>query len=260
MARNNLLSLHEAIVVALINQPTRIASFEEIASFIKQRGLFPERKEGISLAEQVMLRSTKSKGRYKHLFEEIGAGYIRLRDSYAEYPLMLSNSLDAILANHRLIYRSNPIKIRVKDEKMGVFRKVELSATTIICITTKGKSGEKKYLYVKEDDLEGNTIVGIYGINGSIEKMRKLFDPIYHYLAPVSDSALVNISFFKLIPNKTLKPLVVFRDIQELSPFKFSSSPAAKEYYRLFQIVQESYQHRISFEKSILAWKSDNPV
>jgi len=77
----NLLTLHEAIVLALVNQPNRTASFEEIANFIIKRDLYPNRKGNIPLSTQVMLRSTKANGAYAHLFEEVGAGYVRLRDS-----------------------------------------------------------------------------------------------------------------------------------------------------------------------------------
>jgi len=75
----NILTLHEAIAVALLNKPDRQATFEEIALFIEKRKLFPVRKGGIPLATQVMLRSTKSSGRYKHLFEEISGGKVKLK-------------------------------------------------------------------------------------------------------------------------------------------------------------------------------------
>ena len=45
MPRKNLISLHEAIVIALINKPDRTATFEEIADFITERRLYPEEKE-----------------------------------------------------------------------------------------------------------------------------------------------------------------------------------------------------------------------
>ncbi|MCQ6959557.1 hypothetical protein [Mucilaginibacter aquariorum] len=76
----NLLTLHEAIVLALINNDNRSGTFDDIAEFIKTRNLFPIRKEGISLSKQVMLRSTKSKKRYLYLFEEIDSNIIRLRN------------------------------------------------------------------------------------------------------------------------------------------------------------------------------------
>ncbi|TSJ44560.1 hypothetical protein FO440_10405 [Mucilaginibacter corticis] len=76
----NLLKLHEAIVLALISKENRTASFEEIEKFITDRNLFPERKGNITLAKQVMLRSTKSKGRYLHLFEPVSDNLIRLRN------------------------------------------------------------------------------------------------------------------------------------------------------------------------------------
>lgn len=80
MARKNLLSLHEAIVVALITLPTRSATFEMIAQIIISRNLITERKGNIDLAKQVMLRTTKSKGKYFHLFEQLEGDRIRLRN------------------------------------------------------------------------------------------------------------------------------------------------------------------------------------
>ena len=258
MPRKNLLFLQEAIVVALINQPSRTASFEEIANFIEQRGLFSVRKGNISLAKQLMLRSTLSKGKYKHLFDEIGAGYIRLRDSYAVFGIMLYNSLDNILDSHCKLYKSNPETIRVKDLKMNGFREVSLSASDIICIATREKSGEKKYIYVLERDIIGQSAIGVYTINKNLNDLKDLFDPLSHYLAMLSDSVIINVAFYQLSGKKELQPILPFSEIKELSPFKFSASKAAKEYYRIFLKVQEAYQHRISFEKSILDWKKQH--
>lgn len=77
----NLLSLHEAIVIALINinKENFIATFDEIASFIDERGLYIERKRGIDLAKQIMLRATKSSGNYSYLFEQIDTNSIKLK-------------------------------------------------------------------------------------------------------------------------------------------------------------------------------------
>lgn len=80
MHRNNLLSLHEAIVVAMINLSGRKGTFEEIANFIEKRSLFPERKGNIPLTKQVMLRATKSSQRYEYLFEDLGNDTISLRN------------------------------------------------------------------------------------------------------------------------------------------------------------------------------------
>lgn len=78
--KNNL-KLHEAIVVALINIDKEIfsATFDEIAAYIDKRSLYPERKGNIDLATQVMLRSTKTKGRYAYLFEQINENTIKIR-------------------------------------------------------------------------------------------------------------------------------------------------------------------------------------
>lgn len=76
----NLLKLHEAIVIALVNidKQTFSASFEDVANFINKRGLYSERKGKISLAKQVMLRSTKSKGKYHYLFIKVDDNNIKL--------------------------------------------------------------------------------------------------------------------------------------------------------------------------------------
>lgn len=76
----NILSLHEAIVVALINinKENFSATFEEIANYIDKHHLFQDRKGNVSLVKQIELRSTKSKGAYLYLFERINENIIRL--------------------------------------------------------------------------------------------------------------------------------------------------------------------------------------
>lgn len=83
----NMLSLHEAIVIALINIDKKnfSATFAEIADYIENRNLYPERKGGVELSKQVMLRSTKSKGAYHYLFTQIDSETIQLRDPLAGY-------------------------------------------------------------------------------------------------------------------------------------------------------------------------------
>jgi hypothetical protein len=139
MPRKNLLSLHEAIVVALINHPTRTASFDEIARFIEGRGLHQERKGNISLATQVMLRSTKAQRAYHHLFKEIGAGYIRLRGSYADFPLKLYSALQTILESHKDFFEPPSKKINVVDPEWGENRKIEFNPKVVICIISKAE-------------------------------------------------------------------------------------------------------------------------
>jgi hypothetical protein len=75
----NILSLHEAIVVALVSTKNRTATFNAIAKFIERRKLYEERKGNIPLSTQVMLRSTKSKKKYDHLFEQLNDTTIKLR-------------------------------------------------------------------------------------------------------------------------------------------------------------------------------------
>lgn len=80
MPQKNLLKLHEAIVVALINMPDRKGSFNQIANYIEKKGLFDIRKGNIPLSTQIMLRTCQSKGRYLHLFKKVGEDVIKLRN------------------------------------------------------------------------------------------------------------------------------------------------------------------------------------
>ncbi len=54
----NLLTLHEAVAVVLLSQPNRASTFQTIADEIESRNLFAERKGGITLSEQIKLRTS----------------------------------------------------------------------------------------------------------------------------------------------------------------------------------------------------------
>lgn len=69
MIMKNLLTLHEAVAVVLLKQPNRTATFETIAGEIERGNLFTERKGGITLAQQIKLRTSISSSKYKHWFE-----------------------------------------------------------------------------------------------------------------------------------------------------------------------------------------------
>ena len=65
----NLLKLHEAIAVVLLFKPNRTSTLSIIAKQIEKRNLFQNRKGGVSLTEQIRLRTSISSSKYKHLFE-----------------------------------------------------------------------------------------------------------------------------------------------------------------------------------------------
>lgn len=75
----NLLTLHEAVAVILVNEPDKTATFQRISYRIEKRKLFPNRKGGITLAEQIRLRTAISSSRYKTLFEFIEPDRLRLK-------------------------------------------------------------------------------------------------------------------------------------------------------------------------------------
>lgn len=75
----NLLTLHEAVAVVLLSQPNRTATFQTIADEVEIRNLFPERKGGITLTEQIRLRTAISSSKHKHLFKFIKPDRIKLK-------------------------------------------------------------------------------------------------------------------------------------------------------------------------------------
>ena len=106
----NDLSLHEAIVIALVNidKKTFSATFDEIAVYIDNRNLYSERKGNITLAKQVMLRSTKAKGAYNYLFHQIDDQTIQLKS----YPLIKTKP-----ARKKVVVDGVDLSAYTKDKK-----------------------------------------------------------------------------------------------------------------------------------------------
>lgn len=205
MPRKNLLSLHEAMVVALINlnKPTRTASFEEIAAFIIDRNLFPERKGGISLEEQVRLRTTRSNGAYADLFEEIGEGFIRLKDNNANFPLHLYTALEALLDYDKQFYNPDRKELSVIDKSYGSkeTRKIKISPINVICILSQEKSRNKS-VYIFENELNSIQRYEFNNQDFNFKTLCEYLDPLNDYLIHVAKNAIVNVAFYNLVKNR----------------------------------------------------------
>ncbi len=78
----NILKLHEAIAVVLLNKVNRTCSEQEIADEINERKLYT-RKDGKPLpGYQVMQRTKLAKGQYHYLFDYQSPEKIALRNIY----------------------------------------------------------------------------------------------------------------------------------------------------------------------------------
>lgn len=75
----NLLRLHEAVAVVLLSKPDRTATLEEIAKEVVKRNLFPNRKDGITLSEQIRIRTSIASSRYKSWFHFTKPNVIKLK-------------------------------------------------------------------------------------------------------------------------------------------------------------------------------------
>lgn len=255
MPRKNLLSLHEALVVALINQPTRTASFDEIARFIEERNLCPERKGKIPLSKQVMLRATKSKGAYHHLFEELGAGFIRLKNTID--PLATYNSLETLLQYDRRFYEPVVKELNVVDKNFERKRnrRIKISPADVICICSTSK-GREKCIYTAQNDTKGDISVVRYHFNNSSYKFEKLceyLDPASGYLVMVSRSAIVNVAYYELSGKSSLKPASSFIGLDIPAPV----SLGAKANPAKFQLVRKAYIRRVLLQKTAIGYKMD---
>ncbi|MFZ4058790.1 MAG: hypothetical protein ACOYKE_11675 [Ferruginibacter sp.] len=258
MPRKNLLSFHEAIVVALINQPTRTASFEQIAAFIIERNLCPKRDGGVLLEDQVMLRTTQSKGAYAHLFQEIGAGFIRLKDSYADFPLHLSSALEALLDYDKHFYNPDLKELSVIDKSYGAkeTRKIKMSPADIICILSKEKSRNKN-IYFFERGLNTIRCFQFNNQEFNFKTLCEYLDPVNNYLVQVSKSAIVNVSFFEPVKKKLLAYNDTAGITEALSTIQISEKEQGDLFLQNFTTVKGSYNRRIMLQKVTLGYKTD---
>lgn len=258
MTRKNIISLHEAVVLSLLNEPMRTANFKKIAQFINKRNLCPIRKGGVSLEDQVMLRTTKSKGKYSYLFEDLGAGFIRLRDTHADFPMHLYSGCQALLDYDKTFYNPNLKELRIIDKGYASkeTRKVKFSPAEIVCILSMNK-GRRKSIYVFEK--ESNSIRHFEFNNQAytFKTLCEYLDPINGYLVNISKSSIIGVAFFDLVKKRLLKYNGVAGKTQVFATLKISDKGQGDIFLQNFITVKEAYKRRILLQKAILGYKSD---
>lgn len=261
MPRKNLLSLHEAIVVALINKPGRSARLWEIAQYIEDRNLYPVRKGGISLEKQIMLRATKSKGAYHHLFEDMGFDYIRLRDQDIDFPLRFWNGLEALLEYDKKYFNPALKKLSVvrKNSQSKETIKLELSPANIVCIVSEEKS-RRKNIYVLEKNSAGKDVINCYLFNSNeynFESLAEYLDRTNKYLLVVSRNAIANVAFYELNEKHLLHFNRPGLKLNPPSPIKMSAKKEDDLRVKAFKIIQEVYKGKILLQKAAIGYKND---
>jgi len=75
----NILKLHEAIAVVLLNCPKRKASIDFIAKEINRRSLYSRKDVKPIPSYQIMMRSKLSGGKYSYLFKFISPNIVQLK-------------------------------------------------------------------------------------------------------------------------------------------------------------------------------------
>lgn len=262
MSTSSFLTLNEAIAVALINinKGIRRASFEEIAALIEKRRLYLNRNSKIPLINQIISSVKKSIKTNQNLFEELSGEHIGLKDTYSDFPFHISEVLDAILSHNDKLFNTPTKKLKVKDVQLKLNRLLEVNAADIVCIQSQDAnnkiSGRKKYIYLKEVNIKGEKVIGVYTIQKSLKSLFDLLDPYQTYLAIISDNTLVNVKFYELAINKILQPNGKDPIILKLPTIKFSESPVAKLNRDNFVNVQKKYLANISLQKNIHKYKN----
>lgn len=246
----NLVTLHEAIILALISAPSRTASFEEIAAFIDQRNLYPNRKGNIPLATQVMLRSTKANGAYHHLFEAVGDNNIRLKDlGLVDIQLLkeenneLKKRIKSLkfemgmnkvmldyhernftLAAADLLINPNPSKIHGTERGTG--NNYMIGIMDIIAIASKRRI-KRIYLRKPAIPVKGGKPKFFIETNDSFESLLKKVQGAGHHILRASEKYAINIYHY-ILSEKDMFKLII--DLPENSDQKLRSIKIDKNF------------------------------
>lgn len=125
--------------------------------------MYPVRKGNIPLASQIMLRSTKAKGAYKHLFEEIGAGFIRLRNTNVNFPIQLYEDLEASEIFNNEFLNPEAKTLKVIDVELGSNKTLKISSETLFVFHWKStikKQEERNIFIYRKEVLMGKMLLG----------------------------------------------------------------------------------------------------
>lgn len=266
MPRKNLLSLHEAIVVALINEKGRMAAYEKLTAAIIERGLYISEDNYEGLLQKVKDISSSEEEPFVSLFEIPHPDFVRMKDDFGMFPIIMSDALDNILNAHSYFYNPFTPKLRVFDEASEFPVEKAINPAKTICIATKKlpglkkprKSGRKKFIYYLDTDLRGNEVVNIYHINESMDNLKMEIDKLNSYLAIISDNILVNVGYYTLSNSKELSCILDFDELKDVKTVWFSESKKAKDNFERFQTVQKFYEMRIWLQKAVLNYKNEN--
>lgn len=262
MPRKNLVTLHEAIVLALIANPVRSMNYKEIADFIAKRNLYPIRKGNIPLEKQIMLRATKAKGAYAHLFEDEGMDIISLKDTNSKFPGMFWDALKAFMPFDKAFFYSDAKDINLLDRSSDSKEiiKLKISPQDIICILSQPKPREKKF-YILQKTAAATPVIKSYILNSqkyNFETLCPYLDPLSHYLTRVSRNSIVNVAYYEPV-NKHLLQCTMKENQRKAEYYqvKISAKKEDSRFVREFKIIKDAYTRRIQLQRAALGYKVD---
>lgn len=208
MHSKNLLSLQDAIVVALIHYPLRRAHFKEILKTIKDRNFynfnpqesFPPFCEGLKLFYDELGKDDS------YYFHDIGSGYIEIKDTNAYLPIILWDTLSKILAFEKAFFEPESITINVFDPEFEIKREISIRPDEVVCIISNDKEMGKD-IYLISPSAKDLYVFKKYKLNSDKYNFKSLLntiDPLNNYLVHISKSVIVNVAYFNLSKNNSL--------------------------------------------------------
>jgi hypothetical protein len=257
MSIRNILSLEEAIVVALIHQPNRTATFEDVSSYIRKRNLCnPNTIE--KKIKEVKLKLNKSPKSYANLFENVGLEYIRLSDTLASFPMQFYLALEALLNYDEEFYNPDLKELSVVDKSYGdkKTRKIKMNPADIVCILSINKSRKKTIYYLNRKIR----LIEEYELNSqefNFKSLCEYIDPLNNYLTQVAKSAIVNVSFFEPEKKKLLKYNNNAGKTEAITTIQLSDKEQGDLFLQNFTIVKAAYNRRIILQKTTLILQKD---
>ncbi len=259
MRIENLLSLHEAIVVSLLQQPLRRDHIDNIKKIIKERNLYITLDNNATIDDEVKLLYGKlSKDDKDELFFDLGTGYIQLKDSYANFSMHFWESLKEFLVHERHFFEPEAVILSLFDTEFELKRDVKLWPDKIICIVSNDKNMGKDIYIILPTENEPYS-VRKFSVNDdslTFKKLQNKIDPLNNYLCSIARNAIVNVAFFEITENNVLKPSILFEEILNQTAIMFPSKGKAKDNIQNFNRMKSHYQRNVLLQKMVIA--SDN--
>lgn len=209
MLRKNHISLHEAIVIALIHQPMRRASIEALFKYISERNLynFNPAENFPPFCEELKLFYDEISKDDSYYFKNIGCGFIELKDTNSQFPIVFLHALKDMKIFDPEFFDTQNAELVLLDAEFGIKRTLDIDPLDIVCIVSSDKEmGKEFYLYNQFSDEPFQ--IRKYLLNNDKYNFRKIIqtiDPTGKFLVLIGKGTIINAAYFNLSKDGLLR-------------------------------------------------------